>query len=69
MKIIIGDMNAKIGKENDATREVMGKHGCGIINENGEMTREFCVENGLIIGGTLFPYKESHKKDLDIPRW
>jgi len=39
----------------------MGIHGDGVINENGEMFCDFCASNGLVIGGTLFPHKKSHK--------
>ena len=37
----------------------MGSH--GDVNENGEMFCDFCVSNGLVIGGTLFPHKKSDK--------
>ena len=39
----------------------MGSHGKGVINMNGEMFCDFCGSNGLVIGGTLFLYKKSHK--------
>ncbi|XP_073811735.1 uncharacterized protein [Musca autumnalis] len=39
----------------------MGNQGLGEINENGEMFTEMCSSNNMIIGGTLFPHKRSHK--------
>ena len=33
---IIGDMNAKAGTYNTDCSTAMGKHGCGVINDNGE---------------------------------
>lgn len=39
----------------------MGRHGCRRMNENGEFFTEFCGNNNLVIGGTLFQHKEIHK--------
>ena len=33
--IIMGDLNAKVGADNSGSYRVMGRHGCGTINENG----------------------------------
>ena len=59
--IVAGDLNAKIGTDNTNKEQVMGKHGTGTISANGELFTEFCLENDLIIGGSLFPHKEIHK--------
>ena len=59
--IIMGDLNAKVGADNSGSDRVMGRHGSGIINENGEGLVEFCTTNNLVIGGTLFPHREIHK--------
>ena len=34
--IVMGDMNAKVGEDNLDMEGVMGKHGLGNINDNGE---------------------------------
>ena len=39
----------------------MGKEGLGQMNENGLLFADFCTLNELIIGGTLFPHKPTHK--------
>lgn len=59
--IIMGDFNAKIGNDNTNKELVMGKHGVGEQNENGEIFTDFCAFNDLVIGGSLFPHKEVHK--------
>lgn len=59
--IVIGDLNAKVGKDNTFYTRTMGKHGCGVMNENGERLADFCTMNNLVIGGTLFPHPDIHK--------
>ena len=59
--IISGDLNAKVGSDNRGHERVMGKHGLGVDNDNGERLIDFCAANDLVIGGTLFPHKNIHK--------
>ncbi|XP_073820500.1 uncharacterized protein [Musca autumnalis] len=54
-------MNAKVGCVNTDFENVMGTNGLGTANENGELLKEFCGTNNLVIGGTLFPHKTAHK--------
>lgn len=61
MLLIVGDINPKIGEENKDRERVMGRHVCGIINNNGERLCDFCQENNLVVGGTLFQHKNIHK--------
>ena len=58
---IIGDWNAKVGSKE--TPGVTGKFGLGIQNEAGQKPIEFCQENTLVIGNTLF---QQHKKRLHM---
>ena len=58
--VLMGDVNAKIGRNNANREEVMGKFGVGVMNYNGERLCDFCSANGLIITGT-FPHQEIHK--------
>ena len=68
VKIVMGDMNAKVGIDNTGREEVMGKHGARAeMNENGERWADFCQANELVIGGTLFPHKECHKRTWRSP--
>ena len=61
MKILMGDLNSKVGTDNTDRELTMGRHGTGEQNENGEIFTEFCTFNDLVIGGTLFPHKTIHK--------
>ena len=61
MKIVMGDLNAKVGKDNTNHERAMGKEGCGNINDNGERLLEVCTGYDLVIGGTLFPHQDIHK--------
>ena len=57
----MGDMNAKVGDDNKDREKIMGTHGLGQMNENGEMFTDFCTYNELVIGGSIFPHKRCHK--------
>ncbi|XP_065063517.1 craniofacial development protein 2-like [Rhopilema esculentum] len=53
IKIVMGDMNAKVGTANTAT-STYGTCGLGIRNERGESLIDFCGANELVIANTLF---------------
>lgn len=59
--ILMGDLNAKVGSSNQNWESVMGTHGLGTMNENGELFADLCVSYDLVIGGTLFPHRNVHK--------
>ena len=56
---IIGDWNEKVGSQE--TPGVTSKFGLGVQNKAGQMLIEFCQENALVIGNTLF---QQHKRRL-----
>lgn len=66
-KILMGDLNAKVGSNNESLEHIMGRHGVGDMNENGELLVELCGLNELKIGGTLFPHKTCHKVTWESP--
>ena len=41
--IMMGDFNAKIGRDNRDYEEIMGQHGLGEMNDNGERFAELCA--------------------------
>jgi len=59
--IVMGDMNAKVGPNNEGLEHVMGRHGIGNMNENGELFSKLCASCDLIIGCTIFPQKTCHR--------
>ena len=59
--IVMGDLNAKVGSNNTGREIIMGKHGVGKMNENGELFADFCLNYDLVIGGTQFSHKIVHK--------
>ncbi|XP_062609155.1 craniofacial development protein 2-like [Saccostrea cucullata] len=65
--IIMGDLNAKVGKDNTDYERVMGNQGVGNRNDNGERLVEFCAMNNLVIGGTLFTHPDIHKLTWNSP--
>ena len=67
MLIVTGDMNAKVGEGNWGYERVVGKHGIGRQNDNGERLCDFCCMNELVITGTLFPHKVIHKAIWESP--
>ena len=59
--LLIGDFNARIGRENDKWPLVMGKHGIGKCNSNGELLLVLCSEFELIVTNTMFKQKDERK--------
>ena len=64
MKIVMGDMNAKVRRDNTDYERAMGREGCGAINENGERLVELCTTKDLVVGGTIFPHTRHSQADL-----
>ena len=58
--IVTGDMNAKVGNDNENYEQVMGKQGIGTRNENRSRLYELCDMNDLVITGTIFPHRHIH---------
>ena len=61
INLIMGDFNAKIGSDNQWYENVMGVHGLGVMNDNGERFVNACATNNIVIGGSVFPQKIIHK--------
>ncbi|KAK2182917.1 hypothetical protein NP493_332g01011 [Ridgeia piscesae] len=64
----IGDFNVRIGRENDKWPLLMGKHGIGKCNSNGELLLALCSEFELIMMNTMFKQKDECKTTWMHPR-
>nr|XP_042902467.1 uncharacterized protein LOC122270164 [Parasteatoda tepidariorum] len=61
MIILMGDLNAKVGKRISDDETSMGNESPGERNENGELFVSLCELNSLNIGGSRFKHREIHK--------
>ncbi|XP_037106123.1 LOW QUALITY PROTEIN: craniofacial development protein 2-like [Syngnathus acus] len=61
LTLLMGDINAKMGNNNNGYELAMGRHGLGTMNENGERFSDICADTNLVIGGTIFPHKHVDK--------
>ena len=65
--VLMGDLNAKVEKDNKSREEVILKHRVGNMNDNGERLSDFCSTNGFVVTGTLFRHKKMHKTTWKSP--
>lgn len=67
IKIIIGDANAKVGRE-EIYRKHIGKHSLHAeCNNNGTRLVNFAASKNMIIGSTMFERKDIHKATWTNP--
>ncbi|XP_030754472.1 uncharacterized protein LOC115881203 [Sitophilus oryzae] len=66
--ILMGDFNARVGREHNIWEKVIGKHGIGNMNANGELLLTKCSEHGLTITNTLFMHNDKFKGTWQHPR-
>lgn len=61
VKLVIGDLNAQVGKE-DIYQGIIGKHSLHhTTNDNGHRLIAFAASRQLVISGTFFPHLNIHK--------
>ena len=59
--VIMGDFNARVGSDCSSWNSVMGPHGIGKCNENGERLLDFCASNHMTVSNTWFQHKLLHQ--------
>ena len=66
--IVMGDLNARVGRNMEVWGSVLGCHGEDARNENGERLMRCCSVNELMITNTWYPHKDIHKYTWICPR-
>lgn len=66
--IILGDFNARVGKQDELWPGTIGRNGMGNANSNGELLLTKCTEHGLVITNTVFRQKNKYKGTWQHPR-
>ncbi|XP_008178936.1 craniofacial development protein 2-like [Acyrthosiphon pisum] len=67
IRIVLGDFNAKLGKEN-IFRSTIGNHSMhDITSENGLRLIDFASGGGLVVKSTMFPRKDIYKGTWKAP--
>ena len=59
--VILGDINARVGSDHSSWNSVIGPHGIGECNENGERLLNVCASNQLEVSNTWFRHKPLHQ--------
>ena len=65
---ILGDFNARVGRDFELWKGVLGRHRIDNCNDNGCLLLEFRSEHELIITNTLFQQKDRFKATWRHPR-
>jgi hypothetical protein len=61
MKILLGDFNAKVGKEDIFKPTIGNERLHEISNDNGVRVVNFATSKILIVKSTMFPHRDIHK--------
>ncbi len=59
--VLMGDLNARVGRDANSWRGVIGRQGEETLNGNGRRLLDLCAVNELAILNTLYQHKEIHK--------
>ena len=65
---LLGVFNARVGADRESWPRVLGHHGIGNLNENGQRPLEFCCFHKLCVTNTYFQNKDRRKASWRYPR-
>ena len=66
--VLLGDFNARVGRDFEAWPNCLGKFNVGKVNENGQRLLEFCTRFNLCVANSFFKTKPQHKVSWRHPR-
>lgn len=67
IKLVIGDFNAKIGRE-PIYKDIIGRHSLHLeSNDNEARAIDFAISRGMVVMSTQFPRKSIHKRTWTSP--
>jgi hypothetical protein len=61
MKILLGDFNAKVGREDIFKPTIRNESSHEISNDNGVRVVNFATSKNLVVRSTMFPHRRIHK--------
>jgi hypothetical protein len=67
MKIILGDFNAKVGRESIFIPTIGNERFREISNDNGVRAVTFATSKNLVVKSTMFPHRKIHKYTWTSP--
>uniref|UniRef100_H2ZRY8 Endonuclease/exonuclease/phosphatase domain-containing protein n=1 Tax=Latimeria chalumnae TaxID=7897 RepID=H2ZRY8_LATCH len=65
--ILLGDFNARVGRDSNMWRGTIGKEGVGKANPNSILLLSKCVEHDLVITNTIFRQRDRYKTTWQHP--
>lgn len=66
--LLMGDFNARVGRDFEAWPKVLGRHGVGNMNSNGLLLLSMCTQFNLAITNTMFRLPAKYKTTWMHPR-
>lgn len=66
--MILGDFNAQVGANSSAWPDILGSHGYGNMNDNGQRLQELCSTHKLCVPSSFFQGSRSSKVTWRHPR-